>query len=249
MIVTDARNPAACRLFDQLLERVPDGIPGDDLVVVIGGDGFLLRTVAENGHGPIYFGLNAGHLGFLLNDVAAWEPIVEQLLERTFQTGRFPLLQGSMTLADGSTVIDHAINDIYLERATSQTTRLELTIDDGMVVDELVADGIVFSTALGSTAYTFSAGGPACHPAMRTLVVTPICPHAPRLHPFALPATARARVDVHVHERRPVRAVADGRSVEDVVRAEVFYNGTEVKLGYLADHDFTSRMVRKILHP
>jgi len=249
MIVTDARNPAALQLFTALLERMPNGVPGEDLVVVVGGDGFLLRTVAENGYGATYLGLNAGHLGFLLNDVENWDAVVEQIESHNYHTGVFPLLRAEMTRDDGSTVVDRAINDVYLERATSQTTRLQVSIDNHIVVRQLVADGIVFSTALGSTAYTFSAGGPACHPTMRTLVVTPICPHLPRLPPFALPATARARVDVHDGEKRPVRAVADGRSVENVRRVDLGYDGAEVRLAYLKNHDFTYRMVQKILHP
>lgn len=249
MIVTDARNPTALRLADALNRHLPEGVPGDDLVVVIGGDGFLLRTVADNGLSPTYFGLNAGHLGFLLNDVDAWEPIAEQLRARSFKTHAFPLLSARILLADGREVIDHAINDVYVERASSQTAHVQLTIDGHIVVERLVADGIVFSTALGSTAYTFSAGGPACHPTLRMLVVTPICPHRPRLDPFALPATAKARVDVHSLERRPVRAVADGRAVEGVKELHLSYDGSEVRLGYLRGHDLTSRMVSKILHP
>lgn len=249
MIVTDARNPTALRLFDQLLQRMPDGVPGDDLVVVIGGDGFLLRTVAENGYAPTYLGINAGHLGFLLNDIASWNPLVEQIGQRSFQTLRFPLLRAEMHLADGRVVTDHAINDVYLERATSQTAHLALTIDGHTVVESLVADGIIFSTALGSTAYTFSAGGPACHPTLQTLVVTAICPHRPRLHPFVLPPTAVAQVDAHAVDRRPVRAVADGRAVDGIQRVSLSYDGSEVRLAYLKDHDLTSRMVRKILHP
>lgn len=249
MIVTDARNPTARMLFDQLLERMPDGVEGDDLVVVIGGDGFLLKTVGEHGLGTTYLGLNAGHLGFLLNDVHDWDGIVDQLASRTFITHDFPLLSARITTVAGEERSDRAINDVYLERMTSQTTRLSVTIDGVQVVDPLVADGIIFSTALGSTAYTFSAGGPACHPTLTSMIVTPTCPHSPRLHPFALPPTARARVDVGAPERRPVRAVTDGRSVEHVRTVEVGLGAQHVRLAYLRDHDFTARMIRKILHP
>jgi len=64
-----------------------------------------------------------------------------------------------------------------------------------------------------------------------------------------LPATARARVEVHDGERRPVRAVADGRAVENVRRVDLGYDGSEVRLAYLKGHDYTFRMVQKILHP
>ncbi len=249
MIVCDPRNPTATAMADALAAHLPEGVPGEALVVVIGGDGFLLRTVADRGLAPIYLGLNAGHLGFLLNDVGDWAETAAQIARRAFHVHAFPLLRAEITTAAGAVVIDHAINDVYLERATSQTAQLKLTIDGQSVVERMVADGIVFSTALGSTAYSFSAGGPACHPTLRQLVVTSICAHRPRLPPFCLPADALAVVDVHVPDRRPVRAVADGRAVDDVVRVTLRFDGSEVRLAYLPGHDFTSRMVRKILHP
>lgn len=250
MIVYDPRNTRARETFDKLLVHLPDGVPGDDLVVVVGGDGFLLRTVAQTGFRFTYLGINAGHLGFLLNDVddAAWGDVARQILDRTFDVHRFPLLHAT-TLGVNGTVEERAINDIYLERMTSQAAHLQLTIDGHVVVQRLVADGVVFSTALGSTAYAFSAGGPVCHPTLRMLLVAPICPHRPRLAPFALPATARARVDILDPDRRPVRAVADGRAIPDVRHVTIDYAGSEVRLATLAGHDFTSRMVRKILHP
>ena len=79
------------------------------------------------------------------------------------------------------------------------------------------------------------------------MTVTPICPHAPRLHPFSLPATAVARVDVLHADHRPVRAVADGRALEDVHSLEIRFDADRVRLAYFEGHDFTSTMVRKIL--
>lgn len=249
MIVCDERNPTARRHRDALFEHLPDGHGHDDLIVVLGGDGFLLKTVAEHDLDKTYLGLNAGRLGFLLNDVTDWASVAHDLLAGSWRTATYPLLQARIQTGSGGQVTDHAINDVYLERATSQTTRLRLMVDGQVVVEQLVADGVIFSTALGSTAYTFSAGGPACHPSLHLLAVTPICPHSPRLNPLALPASARVQVDVDVPQHRPVRAVVDGRAVEDVRRVEVDYDGSRVKLGYLGTHDFTSRMVRKILHP
>ena len=250
MIVHDQRNARAVELRARLDKFLPGGVPGDEVCVVIGGDGFLLRTAAQTAFAHTYLGLNAGHLGFLLNDVddGSWESVARQIADRTFTVHHFPLLHAAIEGADG-TVELQAINDVYLERMTSQAAHLQLTIDAHVVVQRLVADGVVFSTALGSTAYAFSAGGPACHPTLRTLVVTPICPHRPRLAPFALPATARARVDILDGDRRPVRAVADGRAVNAVTRVSIADEGAEVRLATLAGHDFTSRMIRKILHP
>lgn len=255
MIVTDVRNPTARAFRDALAGRLPprpdgtlEGIPGD-LVVVLGGDGFLLQTVHQLGFDRTYLGLNAGHLGFLLSDVDDWDAVADAIRAARFTVTAFPLLHARATLADGSTASEHAVNDVYLERASAQTARLALAVDGDRVVDQLVSDGVIVSTALGSTAYTFSAGGPPCHPTLRMQVVTPICPHAPRLHPFALPASARIRIDVIAAERRPVNAVVDGQSIGRVTAVEIGFADTEVRLAHLPGHDFTARMIRKILRP
>ena len=67
--------------------------------------------------------------------------------------------------------------------------------------------------------------------------------------PFALPAQSVARVEVRQHEWRPVRAVADGRSIDSVLHMEVELQPDAVRLAYFEDHDFTRRMLRKIVHP
>ncbi len=245
MIVQDARNPRAVAIAQKLQAL---SIP-DDLIVVVGGDGFLLQTVAGLGLDRPYLGINGGNLGFLLNDVDEWDVVAEKINRGAWAVQAFPLLEAHITLDDGKTVTERALNDVYLERMTGQTARLTLFFDGHKVVDPLVADGVIFATALGSTAYNYSAGGPACHPTLQVLSVTPICPHLPRLSPVALPAASRARVQVRRPEHRPVRAVADGREVNHISAVEVGYGSEVVQLAYLEGHDFTARMVRKLLHP
>ena len=250
MIVCDERNPRARTMRDSLLERLPDGWAAPQgIAIVIGGDGFLLRTIAKHGHGLAYLGLNAGHVGFLLNDGSDVEKVAEALLVGHFRAHAFPVLQAELDLATGEQCVVEAVNDVYLERMSGQAARLSLSINDFVVVDELVADGLIFATALGSTAYTFSAGGLPAHPSLRALQVTPICPHQPRLPPFALPPTARASVHVEHHEWRPVRAVTDGRGVDDVVAMRVRISDENVHLCYLDDHDFMRQMLTKVLRP
>lgn len=248
MIVHDARNPVAVR-NRALLEAHLEGEHLGETVVVIGGDGFLLHTINELGHDRTYLGLNAGRVGFLLNDVVDWKETADQLRSGAWKVTAFPLLEARCIDIDGNEIIERAVNDVYLERASGQTARLGLSVDGSRVVETLVADGVIVSTALGSTAYNFSAGGPACHPTLRILTVTPICPHLPRLSPFALPVGSRIDVTIQNHEHRPVRAVADGRNLAKVVRVSLGVAPAQLALAHLQGHDFTSRMVEKILHP
>jgi NAD+ kinase len=246
MIVADPRNPMARQYAERLAEHLPEG-PGEGLTVVIGGDGFMLHTIEELGFERTYLGLNAGRIGFLLNDVVDWHQTAEAIRERRWKTWRFPVLEARIVGSDGAVRVEKAVNDVVLERSTGQTAHLRLVIDGTEVVSTLTCDGMVFATALGSTAYTFSAGGPACHPTLPVMAVTAICPHTPRLAPFLLPPTATARVEVRSADRRPVRAVADGRMVEDVAAVDLWTSGSEVSVAWFAGHDFTARMVAKIL--
>ncbi|MBX2799291.1 MAG: NAD(+)/NADH kinase [Myxococcales bacterium] len=251
MIICDPRNPRAQELWASLASHLPpDWSPSDELTVVVGGDGFLLETVAQHGLRRTYLGLNAGHLGFLLNDVASAVPAAaEAILQGSFTAHTFPLIEARMELASGAVAVTRAINDVYLERMTSQTARLQISIGGHVAVDQLVADGMIVATALGSTAYSFSAGGTPLHPSLRAVQVTPICPHLPRLTPFVLPPDAQVEVTV-LHARwRPVRAVADGRGTDDVQRVQLKLSDDTVQLAYLEHHDFTRQMLRKIVHP
>ncbi|MBN2800721.1 MAG: NAD(+)/NADH kinase [Deltaproteobacteria bacterium] len=248
MILADQTNPVARSFLRELDARLPRDFH-EDIVVVVGGDGFFLDSIASRGFHGTFLGLNAGHVGFLLNDVKDWDQVAERLGGRRWTTHTFPILDAKVTLDDGHEVFRRAVNDVYLERATGQMAQLAVEIDGHLVVERLSADGLIFSTALGSTAYTFSAGGPACHPELQIMTVTPICPHRPRLDPFALPATAHVRVKVVHPARRPVRVVADGRNTPGVSEVEVYYGGEQVTLAFLEGHDFTRCMVAKILKP
>lgn len=248
MILVDPTNPVARRFRSELRQRLPEDFHRD-IVVVIGGDGFMLEAVGSRAFQGVFLGLNAGHVGFLLNDVSDWEATAALLEAGRWTVHEFPLLEARITLDDGTEVLRKAVNDVYLERATGQMASMALAIDGHLLVERLAADGVVFSTALGSTAYTFSAGGPACHPELDIMTVTPISPHRPRLDAFALPRSSHVRVRVLTPERRPVRAVADGRYTLGVADLEVFYGEETVQLAFLEGHDFTRCMVSKILQP
>lgn len=249
MILVDPRNPVAARYAERLNEAMPEGHDDPDVIVVIGGDGFMLQSVGQHGLRPTYVGLNAGRVGFLLNDVTDWSATADRLRRRAWRSWQFPVLAATIRTLDGAVHQVQALNDVVLERSTGQTAHLRLCVDGEEVVDTLVADGIIFATALGSTAYTFSAGGPACHPTLPALAVTAICPHKPRLSPMVLPAGTTARVEVRRPEHRPVRGVADGQHVEGVVDLSLGLADDVVRFAWFEGTDLTSRMVGKILRP
>lgn len=247
MLRVDPRNPRAQVLHAALsVQGVLGHLPAD-LCLVIGGDGWMLACIRELGPGPIYLGLNAGHLGFLLNDVTNLDRVAGLLAERRWRAVSFPRLAARATLPDGGHRHTLAVNDLYVERASGQSAHLRLSVDGSVVVDRLVCDGVIVATALGSTAYTFSAGGVPCHPLTRAVQVTPIAPHAPRLSPVVLPLSAAITLEAQALDRRPVRAVADGIDIGPVSRLEVRASEDDVQLAFFEGHAFTKTLVEKVL--
>ncbi len=248
MICIDPNNPVAGALRDRLADRIDFTRLPEELCLVLGGDGFMLETIRAEGPGRVFLGLNAGRVGFLLNDPEDFEATIEAIEGHAWTVHTFPRLAMRAIPADGGPEMKAlAVNDVYLERMSGQTAHLRITIDQVEVVDRLVCDGIIASTALGSTAYHFSASGHACHPGVRAIHLTPICPHSPRLAPLTLPAEARIAFDVIQSDKRPVRAVADGVGHQNVARIEIERADVDVRLAFLDGHDFTATLVEKIL--
>ena len=248
MIRVNTNNPVAMVLRDRLKERLDLSALPKDLCIVLGGDGFMLQTIREVGSSHIFLGINAGRVGFLLNDPEDFEATVEALENHRWTVHTFPRLNMRAEPNEGGQTMNAlAVNDVYLERMSGQTAHLQIEIDGVRVVDRLVCDGIIASTALGSTAYHFSASGHACHPGVRAIHLTPICPHSPRLTPLTLPAEAKIAIDVMGTEKRPVRAVADGVGHPNVRRIEIERADVDVRLAFLEGHNFTATLVEKIL--
>jgi len=251
MLRIDPRNTHAEQLADELGRLVEFGSLPSDLCVVVGGDGWMLETIRNVGPGKTFLGINAGRTGFLLNDAENVQTVASALKAGHWRVWEFPRLT-MQCWPDGKEATmrhDTAVNDIYLERMSGQTAHLRVEIDGLQVVERLVCDGLVTSTALGSTAYHFSSSGHACHPAVRAIHLTPICAHAPRLAPLTLPPDSVIRVQVLHSDKRPVRAVSDGVDHGPVRSLEVRRDEQGIQLAFLKGHDFTGALFRKILKP
>lgn len=246
-LAVDSNNPRAAEIVRALARHVDISGLGPDICLVAGGDGFMLSTIRQRGSQATYLGINAGRLGFLLNDVGDVSVLADQLKRRAWTVTAFPRLRVTVERIDGTTVSALAVNDLYMERSTGQTAHLQVRINGDVVVSRLICDGLLVATALGSTAYSYSAGGVPCHPLVRTVLVTPIAPHVPRLTPMALPTDALVELDALDIHRRPVRAVADGVDLGPVVRMRVEDAQEEIRLAFVESHDFTRAMFRKVL--
>jgi NAD+ kinase len=151
-----------------------------DLVVVLGGDGTILRVARELGAAtPPIVGVNLGSLGFLAS-VRAEEmnAVIPELLGGRYAISERQRLAATVLRGGGRLGAHVALNDAVISRgAFSRIVRLKVSID-GEWLTEYVCDGMIFASATGSTAYSLSAGGPILMPAASAFVITPICPHA-----------------------------------------------------------------------
>jgi NAD+ kinase len=192
-----------------------------DIIVPLGGDGFLLECFHKGlwNPGKPAYGMNFGSVGFLLNPFRA-----EGLAERIEGANRVSLHPLKMTahFADGGMQTAFAVNEVSLLRQRHQAAKLRLSLDGRVRLPELVCDGALVCTPAGSTAYNLSAHGPILPLGSDVLALTPISAFRPRRWRGAiLPHTAQIRIEVLEPEKRPVSAVADAAEMRDVLAVEI----------------------------
>jgi NAD+ kinase len=191
-----------------------------DVVVALGGDGFMLETLHRylDRAVPIY-GMNCGTIGFLMNQYKE-----DDLPERVTRAQAVTLrpLQMKVRSRDGKVVEAIAINEVALLRETRQTAKISIRIDGKVRLRELICDGVLLSTPAGSTAYNLSAHGPILPLGSNLLALTPISAFRPRRWRGALlPETAETVFEMQEPEKRPVSAVADSTEVREAVEVSV----------------------------
>lgn len=194
-----------------------------DIVVVLGGDGYLLHVLHHmldtNTVKPCY-GINLGTVGFMLNRNGSTRPIAERIA-RAREVEVVPLVMDAVT-QDGRHHRFYAINEVSLLRETRQSAKLEVTINGKVRMQELAGDGVLVATPAGSTAYNLSANGPILPLGSKLLALTPISPFRPRRWKGAiLPESAKVSFKVREPEKRPVAAVADQKEVREVADVHI----------------------------
>ena len=214
-----------------------------DIVVALGGDGFMLQTLYETQELDIpVYGMNCGTVGFLMNSYTS-----DDLLQRLTLAEEAVIHPLSMTAVgvDGTVTKALAINEVSLLRAGPQAAKLRILIDGKERLAELVCDGALVATPAGSTAYNYSAHGPILPIGSGVLALTPLAAFRPRRWRGALlPQSAVVRFEVLDPAKRPVRADADSRPVTDVASVEIRQD-TSVRHRILFDpgHGLEERLI------
>jgi NAD+ kinase len=216
-----------------------------EVIVALGGDGFMLRTLHRVIRQDLpVFGMKIGNIGFLMNRYSE-----EDLIDRLSAAQAVSLnpLRMDVQTESGTGTSALAINEISLLRQTNQAAHIRILVNDIVKVEELICDGILLSTAAGSTAYNFSVRGPILPLGTDALALTPISPFRPRRWNGAiLPNSAHVRFEVLDYYKRAVSATADAYEVRDVVSVEAYEDKNIVlKLLFDPDHSLEERILNE----
>ena len=225
-----------------------------ELAIVLGGDGTILRAAEiTRGCSAPLLGVNLGHVGFLAEsereDLAA---TVERALAKDY------LVEERMTLSvrvkvDTEVVFETwALNEATVEKA-SRERMLEVVIEvDGRPLSSFGCDGVVMSTPTGSTAYSFSAGGPVVWPSLDAILLVPLSAHALFARPLVVGPDSALAVEVLDRTQGTGVLWCDGRRTHDLprgARVVVRRSATPVRLARLSQGPFTDRLVNKFALP
>jgi NAD+ kinase len=227
---------------------------GTELVVVLGGDGTILRGagVARDAGVPV-LGVNLGRVGFLAEaEREEMSEVTERIAAKDY------VVEERMTLEvdvfqDGSLVARNwALNEASVEKSARERM-LEVTVEiDGRPLSTWGCDGVVMSTPTGSTAYAFSGGGPIVWPDVQALLVVPISAHALFARPMVLGPDTHLAVEVVPHGEVTGVMWCDGSRTVDLppgARIEVRRSAVPVRLARLNSWSFTDRLVAKFALP
>ncbi|MGZ6008562.1 MAG: NAD kinase [Rhizomicrobium sp.] len=195
------------------------GAESADIVVALGGDGFMLQTLHSFiGKGKPIYGMNLGSVGFLMNEFRESDLLDRLAAAESAQV--HPLRMRAESAKGVSEAL--AFNDVHLFRQTRQAAKIRIQVDGKPRINELICDGVLVSTPAGSTAYNLSAHGPILPIDAALLALTPISAFRPRRwHGALLPRRAMVRFEVLESGKRPVSAVADDFEVRDVTAVDV----------------------------
>jgi NAD+ kinase len=237
------------------LEIVPSdehAADGADVVVVLGGDGTVLRAAELARHsGAPLFGVNLGHVGFLAEaepeDLSA---VVDAIVNRHWIAEERMTLDIRVLVAGRMIDATWALNDIAIEK-TNRGRMIDVLVEvDGRPLSRWNCDGVVSATPTGSTAYAFSAGGPVVWPEVSAMLVVPLSAHALFARPLVV--SPHSVVAFELADYSEAVMSADGRRSFDLCggcRIEVRQHPQPVRFARLTPAPFTDRLVAKFALP
>ncbi|MCL2555255.1 MAG: NAD kinase [Actinomycetia bacterium] len=236
-----------------IAEIGPGAVQGCELIIVLGGDGTLLRGAEfARASGVPMLGVNLGRVGFLAEaERDDLDKVVDRVVTREYEVEERMTLD-VLVRNDGHIVhTDWALNEASVEKASRERLLEVVTEVDGRPVSAFGGDGVVCATPTGSTAYAFSAGGPVVWPEVEALLMVPISAHALFARPLV--TSPQSVLAVEVQPQTPHGVLwCDGRRTVELpagARVEVRRGAVPVRLARLHHASFTDRLVAKFALP
>ncbi|MET7613922.1 NAD kinase [Streptomyces seoulensis] len=234
-------------------EATPQSLDGCELLIVLGGDGTLLRGAEfARASGVPMLGVNLGSVGFLAEaERDDLDRVVDRVVARSYEVEERMTIDVVVHRNGDIVHTDWALNEAAVQKVSAEKM-LEVVLEiDGRPVTAFGCDGIVLSTPTGSTAYAFSAGGPVVWPEVEALLMVPISAHALFAKPLVTSPDSVLAVEVLPHVP-PGVLWCDGRRTIELppgARVEVRRGAVPVRLARLHHASFTDRLVAKFALP
>ena len=216
--IKSPKHETTLQAYRYLTEIHKDHAPEEaDVFVVLGGDGTMLHALHDYiTYNKPFFGMNLGTVGFLMNTFQL--DGLQQRLHKALSNVIRPLVMEG-NCAKGDPFKSYAFNEVSLLRQTHQAAKMRLWVDGVERLGELISDGILLSTAAGSTAYNLSNRGPILPIHSGLLALTPISPFKPRSwQSTLLKQDTEVMIDIFSPESRPVSATADFNETRNIKR-------------------------------
>ena len=234
-IISD-KNHKSLKIKSVLIKKIKYLSPNKlNIIIVIGGDGFMLQTLKRNINSKIFFyGINSGNYGFLMNKFSSKNFIKNLLNANTVSIS--PL---EMKVKNKNNYIKKtlAINEVSILRQSRQAATISISQGSRLIIKKLVSDGVLVSTPAGSTAYNLSVHGPILGLNSKKLSISPISPFRPRRWKGKIIKDNSKIIIKNLNsKKRPISAVADNIEVRNAKIISIITN-KKIKFNLLYDQN------------
>ena len=232
-IISD-KNKKSSKIKNLLLKKIKSNhFSKENLIIVIGGDGFMLQTLKKNKNSNKHFyGINSGNYGFLMNKFSS-----KDIIKNLFKSNMISISPLEMIVKTKNNQIKKsiAINEVSVLRQSRQAASLSIKQGSRQIIKKLVSDGVLVSTPAGSTAYNLSVHGPILSLNSKKLSISPISAFRPRRWKGKIVKDNTKIVITNLNpSKRPISAVADNLEVRNAKSITVKTNN-KIKFNLLYD--------------
>ena len=243
-IISD-KNKKSQKIKNQLIRMIElNKVKKDNLIIVIGGDGFMLETLKKNkNYKKKFYGINSGNYGFLMNKFSSKNIIKNLSRANMISISPLEMIVKNKTNQSKKSI---AINEVSVLRQSRQAASLSIKHGSKQIIKKLVSDGVLVSTPAGSTAYNLSVHGPILSLHSRKLSIAPISPFRPRRWKAKIVSDRLKIVIKNLNPiKRPISAVADNLEVRNA-KSIVVKTSNKIKFDLLYDKNKSLQKKNKI---